>query len=64
MLPSLNVPLAVNLMEVPLAMCALGGFTVMDISFAVETVKVVDPLTKPELADMVVVPVATLVTNP
>lgn len=45
-------------------MCALGGFTVMAISFAVDTVKVVDPLTKPELADMVVVPVATLVTNP
>ena len=46
MLPSLNVPLAVNLIEVPFAMCALAGFTVIAINFAVDTVKVVDPLTK------------------
>ena len=64
MLPSLNVPLAVNLIEVPLAMCALAGFTVMAISFAVDTVRVVDPLTKPELAEIVVAPVAALVTSP
>ena len=64
MLPSLNDPLAVNLMDVPFAMCALAGFTLMAVSFAIETVKVVDPLTKPELADIVVVPVAKLVTSP
>jgi hypothetical protein len=63
-LPSLNVPLAVNLIEVPSAMWALPGFTEIDVNFAVDTVNIVDPLIAPEVADMVVVPVARLVTSP
>ena len=63
-LPSLYLPLAVNFIEVPLAMCALGGFTVIEVSFAVETVKPVEPLTAPELAEIVALPAAALVTNP
>lgn len=58
------MPLAVNFTEVPLAMCALGGFTVMEVNLAVETVNPVEPLTEPEAAEMVALPAAALVSSP
>ncbi len=63
-LPSLNVPVAVNLTEVPFAILGLLGLMVMETRCAVETVKLVEPLTEPQVAVIVLVPVATLVTKP
>ncbi len=63
-LPSLKVPVAVNFKEVPAAICALAGVTVMPANFAIETVNVVEPLTEPKDAEILLVPVATLVTSP
>lgn len=63
-LPSLNVPVAVNLMDVPFAILALAGLTLMEIRCAEETVSPVDPLTAPKTALIVLLPVATLVTRP
>ena len=63
-LPSLNVPVAVNLIVVPLAMRGVAGLTVIDTRWAVVTVSVVEPLTDPNTAVMVVLPFATLVARP
>jgi hypothetical protein len=63
-LPSLNVPVAVNLIVVPLAMRGVAGFTVIDTKWAVVTVSVVEPLTDPNNALMVVLPFATLLARP
>jgi hypothetical protein len=63
-LPSLNVPTAVNFSDVPFAIRGLLGMMLMDTRWAVETVKVVEPLTAPSVAEMVVVPVARLPTKP
>jgi hypothetical protein len=63
-LPSLKVPLAVNLMDVPFAILGLAGFTVIETKCAVETVSPVEPLTEPKRALIVVPPVATLVARP
>lgn len=63
-LPSLKVPDAVNFKEVPAAICALAGITVMLASFTLETVNVVEPLTEPKIAEIVLAPAATLVTSP
>jgi len=63
-LPSLNVPTAVNFSDVPFAIRGLLGMMLMDIRWAVETVKVVEPLTAPSVAEMMVVPVARLPTEP
>jgi len=63
-LPSLNVPTAVNFSEVPFSIRGLLGLMLMDIRRAVETVKFVEPLTAPRVAEMVVVPVARLPTEP
>ena len=64
MLPSLNLPVAVNFTEVPLTICALPGFTMMEVNFTVDTVNVVEPLIEPEVAEIVAVPAATLVATP
>lgn len=64
MLPSLNLPVAVNFTEVPLTTWALPGFTVIEVNFAVDTVNVVEPLIEPDVAEIVTVPAATLVTTP
>jgi len=61
---SLKVPVAVNLMDVPLEILGLAGFTVIETSVAVLTVSGVEPLTDPKVALMVVLPVATLVARP
>ena len=63
-LPSLNVPTAVNFSDVPFAIRGLLGMMLMDIRWAVETVKVVEPLTAPSVAEIVVIPVARLPTEP
>ena len=62
-LPSLKVPVAVNEVAVVAAICTEGGVTTSDTRVA-GTVKTVDPLIPPELAETVVVPTATLVANP
>jgi hypothetical protein len=49
-LPSLNVPVAVNLRDVPFAILAFAGLTLMEIWCAEETVSPVDPLTAPKTA--------------
>ena len=63
-LPSLNVPVALNLIDVPRAIRGFAGLTVMENRCAVETVSPVDPLTAPKTALIVLLPVATLVRRP
>jgi hypothetical protein len=63
-LPSLNVPVALNLIEVPVAIRGFAGVTLMETRCAVDTVRPVDPLTKPNTALIVLLPVATLVRRP
>jgi hypothetical protein len=63
-LPSLNVPLAVNLIDVPLEILGLDGLIVIVTRCAVETVSPVEPLTDPKMALMVVLPAATLEARP
>jgi hypothetical protein len=63
-LPSLKVPVAVNFSDVPFAILAFIGLTSIEVRCAVETVSWVDPLTEPNAAVIVVVPVATLVAAP
>ena len=64
MLPSVNVPVAVNCCFVPSAIDGLGGVTAMDASAAAVTVNVVVPVTEPEVAVIIVEPVLTLVAKP
>ena len=63
-LPSLNVPLAVNGWVVPAAMLGLVGLTVSPVRVADVTVSNADPLTVPTLATTVVCPGVTLVAIP
>ena len=63
-LPSLNVPVAVNFIDVPLSILGFAGLTAIDTKCAVETVSMVEPLTLPKAAVMVLFPVATLVARP
>ena len=61
---SLKVPVAVNLMVVPFSILGFAGLIAIETNFAVDTVSVVDPLTVPDTALMVVLPVAKLLTTP
>ena len=63
-LPSLNVPVAVNCFVVPTAMLELMGVTAMDTNVAPDTVSDAVPLTDPDVAVMVAVPVPTPDTIP
>jgi hypothetical protein len=63
-LPSLKVPVAVNLICVPFAILGLAGLTLMETNLAVETVSAVEALIDPKTALIVVLPLATLVTSP
>lgn len=63
-LPSLKVPVAVNLIEVPFSIRGFAGFTVIAVRCAVETVSAVDPLTRPNAALIFVLPVAMLDARP
>ena len=63
-LPSEYVPVAVNCWVVPRAMLGLVGVTAIDLSVAAVTVRVVDPDIDPDVAVIVVEPVAAGVANP
>ena len=62
--PLPNVPVAVNCLSVPSAIDELAGVRAIETSVAALTVKVVDPLTEPEVAVIVVDPCPTLVARP
>jgi len=64
LLPSVNVPVTVNGCVVPSAMEGLAGVIARDTSTAVVTVRVVEPVTDPDVALMVVVPCPRLLANP
>jgi len=61
---SLKVPVAVNLIDVPFSILGFTGLIAIETNFVVETVSVVDPLTVPDTALIVVLPAATLLTMP
>jgi hypothetical protein len=63
-LPSLNVPVAVNCCVSPLATDGLTGVTAIDCRVAAATVRVVEPVTTPDVAVIVEVPTATPVAKP
>ena len=58
------VPVAVNCLDVPSAMLELVGVTAIEISVAGVTASVALPETLPDVAEIVVEPVATEVANP
>ena len=64
MVPSVNVPVAVNCCVVPSATVAVGGLIAIVTSAAAVTVSSVDPLTVPEVAVMLAVPIAELCATP
>src|ERR1700735_2504679 len=59
-----NVPVAVNCCFAPALIEGLAGVTAIDTSVAAVTVRVVEPLTAPDAALIVLLPVATPVANP
>jgi hypothetical protein len=61
---SLNVPVAVNCLLVPTAMVELAGVTASETRVAALAVRVAVPVTEPEVALMVVVPIPTAVVRP
>ncbi len=63
-LPSLKVPVAVSLIDVPFAILGFDGVMLMETSCTVETVKPVEPLIVPKAALIVVLPLATLDARP
>jgi hypothetical protein len=63
-LPSLNVPVAVSLIDVPFEIRGLTGLMAIETKVAFETVSPVEPLTEPKRALIVVPPVATLDASP
>ncbi len=56
LLPSVKVPVAENCWVLPAGMEALAGATVMETSVAAVTVRVTEPMTEPDAAEMVVAP--------
>ena len=56
--------MAVNCCVVPKAIDGLAGVTAIETSAGGLTVRVVEPLTLPDVAVMVALPVATLIANP
>jgi hypothetical protein len=63
-LPSSNVPVAVNCCSVPFASEAVDGETVIEVRCAPTTVKSVESVRDPTLAVMVVVPALNIDANP
>ena len=63
-LRSVNVPVAVNCCPVPSGIDGMAGVIAIDTSWAGETVRVVDPSTEPDVAEIVVVPRAALLAIP
>src|SRR5207237_1410599 len=64
LLPSVYVPAAVNCWVTPTKIEGLAGVTVIVVSDAPVTVRVVEPVIEPEAALMVVVPIAMLAAKP
>jgi hypothetical protein len=64
MLPSVNVPVAVNCCIVPSAIDGSAGVTAIDASMAAVTVNVVVPVTEPEVAVIFAEPLLKLVAKP
>jgi hypothetical protein len=62
--PSVNVPVAVNCCVAPSAIAAVGGLIAIDTSVAVVTVSWVDALIVPEVAVILAEPIPTLCANP
>ena len=62
--PSLNVPVAVNCCVRPAGTLGFAGVTAIDCRAAAVTVNVVDPATFPDVAVIAVVPVPTPVATP
>jgi hypothetical protein len=62
--PSENVPVAVNGCVVLRAIVAVGGLMAIEVSVAAVTVSPLEPLTEPEVAEMLAVPCAALVAKP
>jgi hypothetical protein len=62
--PSVKLPVAVNGWVVPSGIVAIGGLIAIDTSAAAVTVSTVDPLTVPQVALTVAVPVPTLCPSP
>lgn len=58
------MPVAANCWFVPAAMDGLAGVTVMDVNEAAVMLTVVDPVTEPDIAEIVADPTATAVTDP
>jgi len=63
-LPSLKLAVAVNCLVVLTGMLELAGVTVMEVTVAPVTVSAAVPLTEPEVALTVAVPVPTPVARP
>jgi len=63
-LPSVNVPVAMNCCVVPDPMDGPGGFTVIETSVALLTVRVVEAVIEPDVAEMLELPVAMQVVKP
>ncbi len=63
-LPSVNVPVAVNCCVIPKGRAGIAGVTAIETNVAVVTVTVADPLIVPEVAVMLVLPAATLLATP
>lgn len=63
-LPSVNVPVAVNCCVVPRGVLGSAGVTAMDTSVAGVTVKVLDPDTLPKVAVTVVLPTLVPLATP
>ena len=63
-LPSLNVPVAENLIEVRTMILGFAGLIAMLTRWALDTVSPVDPATEPKVAVMVALPVLELVARP
>jgi methylglyoxal synthase len=62
--PSLNVPVAVNCCVAPLAIDGFAGVTAIDCSVAAVTVRTVEPLIPPEVAVIVEFPTPAPVARP
>jgi hypothetical protein len=63
-LPSLNVPVAVNCCVAFLASVGFAGVTAIDLNVAPATVRVIEPTTLPDVAVMSVLPADFAVTIP
>ncbi len=63
-LPSVNVPVAVNCWVVPATREGFAGVTAIETKVAAVTVRVVVPLIEPEVAVMLAVPAPTAVAKP